>query len=731
MPKQPTIDVVVPIHNAGEELEACLASVHRHGGNYRLVLIDDASTDERVRALFRRLSAQRWPGCVLLHNEHRAGRVNTVNRGMALSANDVVLLDAATLVTAGWLDKMRRCAASDSRIGTVTPFAHQAGIGSSPESLRNNPVAEDPERINRALELAVVPLYPEIPSASGSCMFIRRTLIREIGAFDPDVGDDHGDAVDFSMRARKAGYRNVLCDDACVVYPGSRSVAEPGDTSAGHDLAKVLARHADYLPLVRAFNAQDPLRPVRGMIRSQRAVLGGENRPGVLHVVHARGGGTEKYIAELIAASRGGYRHYFLRILPDRWLLMEADAAQPSYYAWSRDGDGANGDWLRPVCAWLRIGVVHVHSLVGTGDDFLQVLGKSAVPYCYSVHDMYLPCPTVYLINSEGQYCNATTDHALCRQCLSKCSGLDTDVDRWRARYGAFLRKASRIFAPSRWAADTLTKYYPGIAVTVAPHRHAQCPDSSRSTPVRVVHNVFPLPDDECRHIGVLGAIGPEKGARHLDALVARIRERRLPLRMVVVGYTDFEARQQSSDQVLTIHGRYRPEDIEALLDSYRIALVVFPTVWPETFSYTLSEGWMAGRPALVPPRGALQERVLATGAGWIMEGWPDADAVLDQLVALTAPENRTELERAAQRAKAVFREGLRAAEPAADVYRDVLAKAAGQAAPDISIARYPIYEAACHALGMDPMPQAAARSPAGPVQRRTTIERLVGLLRG
>jgi glycosyltransferase involved in cell wall biosynthesis len=48
----------------------------------------------------------------------------------------------------------------------------------------------------------------------------------------------------------------------------------------------------------------------------------------------------------------------------------------------------------------------------------------------------------------------------------------------------------------------------------------------------------------------------------------------------------------------------------KTLLDHYRINLVVFPSAGPETYCYTLTEAWMAGRPALVPPIGALYERV-------------------------------------------------------------------------------------------------------------------------
>jgi len=393
--------------------------------------------------------------------------------------------------------------------------------------------------------------------------------------------------------------------------------------------------------------------------------------------------------------------------------------------AWPRDDGGLNRGWLRSVCAWLRIGVVHVHSLVGSGDDFLRILEDASVPYCYTAHDMYLPCPTVYLINSEGHYCNATTDNALCRQCLSKCDGLEeVDIDRWRERYRGFLANAARIYAPSDWARDTLERYYPGIEVTVAPPRSGvgcREPDPEFLPTLR-------LPKDELRHIGMLGAIGPEKGARRVEALVARIRERQLPLRIVVIGYTDRETRSQSSDLVLTIHGQYRHHEIEPLLDIYGIALVAFPTEWPETFSYTLGEAWMAGRAALVPPRGALQERVLAKGAGWIMDGWPDPDAILDQCMALTAPENTAELRRRGRLAREAASGDAQDADSIGMLYRDALADITRRTEPVID--RYRIYEAACRALRVKPLPPVAKPGPAAPTQRPTALVRLFRLLR-
>ena len=673
------VDIVIPLHDACEALEACVAGVREHGGYHRLVLVDDASTDERIGALLRRLAAERRPNCLVLRNDIRRGFAGSVNRGIEASGGDVVVLDPQVRVTRGWLHKLRRCAASDPRIGTLAPFVDELAECAAADL------------VNLAVEAAAVPLYPDLPAATGSCLYVRRRLIEDIGMLEP--GDEDAIA-GLQARAREAGYRNVLCDDA---YVGHIAVA-PGRKR--HD---------------------ERVEPLRAMVKSQLELISNDGKPGVLHVVHPRGGGTEKYIRELVAASSGAYRHYFLRIHPDRWRLTDADASVA--YDWPRD---ASGDWLRSMRAWLRIDVAHVHSLVGSGDDFLRILSDASLPYCYSVHDMYLPCPTVYLIDSEGRYCDATTDPELCRRCLSKFGAFaSTDIVRWRVRYASFLAGASKVYAPSAWAGDTISKYYPGVTVTVAPPPI----EPPVNAAVRTTVDAFSLPNDENRQIGVLGAIGPEKGARLVEALVARIRERRLPLRIVVIGYTDRESRHQTDDRVLTIHGPYQRDEIATLLDHYRIDLLAFPTIWPETFSYTLSEGWAAGRPALVPPRGALRDRILATGAGWIMEGWPDVDAILDQMMTVTGEENRTELAAKSRLAKDAFDGDVRAGVPAAILYRDALASAGSQA--EAAYSRYPIYEAACRALGVQPLPSVLPDPSKRPAQRRAPLKRLVQLLRG
>ncbi len=124
-----------------------------------------------------------------------------------------------------------------------------------------------------------------------------------------------------------------------------------------------------------------------------------------------------------------------------------------------------------------------------------------------------------------------------------------------------------------------------------------------------------------------------------------------------MIGYLDVERGPwQADDARLTVHGRYAARDLPALLRHYRVGIVLFPSAGPETFSYTLSEAWRAGIPALVPPIGALAERVAASGAGWVLsdDEWADEARMLARILSLSRPASADVRARAAASARAV-----------------------------------------------------------------------------
>ncbi|HVR92541.1 MAG TPA: glycosyltransferase family 2 protein, partial [Casimicrobiaceae bacterium] len=325
MPHQPgpAIDIIVPVYNAADDLRRCVDSVLLHtDGDYRLLLIDDASPDPAIGAYLEEMQSRALPQVHCVSNENNVGFTLTANRGMssARAGADVVLLNSDTIVTRGWLDKLVRCAQSDACIGTITPFSNNAEICSLPRFCENNPwpPERDTEPMVRALERAAAPSYPDLPTGVGFCLYIRRALIDSIGVFDPVFGLGYGEENDFCMRAARAGFRNVLCDDAFVVHLGGSSFGAKRSDLAQRNMAILLQRHPEYLDLVAAYIAADPLRPLREFALAHYRMLT-DPLPGLLHVVHGHGGGTEYHVRALMAASSSAFHHYLLIAIGDEW----------------------------------------------------------------------------------------------------------------------------------------------------------------------------------------------------------------------------------------------------------------------------------------------------------------------------------------------------------------------------------------------------------------------------
>jgi O-antigen biosynthesis protein len=648
------IDVVVPVYNAPDDVRVCVASVLAHlRPDVRLVLIDDASPDPRIAQCFRELERQAHPQVVLLRNGENLGFTGTANRGMQLSRADVILLNSDTIVTRGWLDAIMHCVATDPRIGTVTPFSNNAEICSFPRFCADNPwpLDADPEQVRRAIAEATVPTYPDLPTGVGFCMFVRRALLDEVGVFDMAFGKGYGEENDLCLRAHRAGWRNVLADNAFVVHTGGRSFAGQKSELGIRNMELLLARHPHYLDMVREYIAADPLRPLRESAAMRLAVNAAPDR-GVLHVIHHHGGGTETHVRALIAGSRERWRHYLAIAVEDRWQVEEHradgsvvpfDLARGDHEPWR--------DFVGGICATFGIALVHLHNVSACRDGILAALTALPVPYGYTVHDLNFACPTITFHGADGMYCGAQTDPAACARCLAAQPAFEgTDIVAWRERHRVLLRGAAFRIAPSQWAAETLERYFPESPATVIAH------GSPDDAPARQpgVRTMVMMPNDGVTTVGLLGAIGPDKGARRIERLCELARQRGARVRFVLIGYMDVEhGPWQSDDAVFTVHGRYAPADLPDLLAHYRVSLVLYPSAGPETFSYTLTEAWAAGRPVLVPPIGALAERVRDSGAGWVMsdDEWRDEAHMLDRIVALLDAANGERLSAASRRA--------------------------------------------------------------------------------
>ena len=253
--------VIVPVYNALEALDACLASLDRTlPAGTPVLLADDASPDPRIEPMARGWCERSPLGARYVRRPRNLGFPGNCNAAFAEAGDaDVVLLNSDTVTTTGWLAQLVRCADSDPRIATVTPWSNNAEICSWPRFCEDNPAPEFPDAIAEAAA-GLAPAYPELPTAVGFCMFLRRAALRQLGDFDAATfGRGYGEENDFCLRVAAMGWRNVLCDTAYVVHHGGASF-EPLDLApGGENLSRLLARWPDYNERVARFIMADPL----------------------------------------------------------------------------------------------------------------------------------------------------------------------------------------------------------------------------------------------------------------------------------------------------------------------------------------------------------------------------------------------------------------------------------------------------------------------------------------
>lgn len=256
------VDVIVPVYRGVEPTRHCIESVlrARQATPCELVLIDDASPEPELSRYLDSLVGR--AGVTVLRNAINLGFVQTVNRGMRLHPErDVVLLNSDTEVANDWLDRLRRCAGRAADIATVTPFSNNATICSYPVFCADNPLPPEVDvvELDGLFRKVNAGGLVDLPTAVGFCMYIRRPCLDRIGLFDAEgFGRGYGEENDFSRRAAKAGWRNVLCADTFVYHAGGVSFGTERPAlaaAAGEILAR---RHPEYDALVRDFCAADP-----------------------------------------------------------------------------------------------------------------------------------------------------------------------------------------------------------------------------------------------------------------------------------------------------------------------------------------------------------------------------------------------------------------------------------------------------------------------------------------
>jgi hypothetical protein len=130
----------------------------------------------------------------------------------------------------------------------------------------------------------------------------------------------------------------------------------------------------------------------------------------------------------------------------------------------------------------------------------------------------------------------------------------------------------------------------------------------------------------------LLGAIGQHKGYDVLLACAKDAVKRRLPLEFVVIGYTQKDAPLIKTGRVF-VTGNYLEAEAIHLLRRENPHVIFLPSIWPETWSYTLTHALESGIPVAGFDIGAIGERLKSRQLGYVLNLRTTPSELNDQLL--------------------------------------------------------------------------------------------------
>ena len=625
----PAVDIIMPVYNAFEYFDLLFESLGRTRINYKLIMIDDASPDERVYPYLKKY-ADEHENAVLLQNEHNMGFVKTVNRGLKIAIEDnahAVLLNTDVEVTDEWLERLITPVITGEKVATSTPFTNSGTTCSFPNFCKDNVIFEGMQawKIDNVFRF-INPKYPHMPTGIGFCMAMNIAALKEVGLLDEETfGKGYGEENDWCQRAIKAGYKNVHADNLFVYHKhGGSFLSEEKKRLIAENSEKLFARYPDYKREVGAFCAIDPAKKERlyAMIRLMSLI------PDVKTTIafdHAIGGGATSYLEQqckerleagekfLIIRYIGASEEYKLIYRYKKYRVELSDARLSNVLDMINSGDEI---WINELYTWP--------DLENVLDTITRLRDRLDAKIYFKYHDFFSICPAVTLVDNNYRYCDIAESSA-CDLCVANnenalCGGF-MNTASFRRAWRKFLAKCEMITVFSNSSKEILHRAYPELEnIEVRPHT---------TTPL-------PKPDmgpkkTDTFNIGILGAINENKGRLIIDDCLEEIRKTGRKDHIVVIGYTN----KEYDDDAITITGKYKRDQVDKLIEENDIDVFMIPSIWPETFSYTSSEIMSIDMPLAVFDIGAPPERVKDYEKGLIIPEYTGPKDLLDALEAL------------------------------------------------------------------------------------------------
>ncbi len=620
------IDIIIPVYNGQKYLEPLFSSIISNTMTpYRLLVADDKSTDADVLPLLYAIKSKNPDvDIIIVENNENLGFVKTVNNLAQLTRGNFVLLNTDVEVPPHWLERLIYPLVKMDGIACVTPFTNSGTICSFPNYLQDNylPTGMDVNSVDLAFSFVKFNKNVlDIPTGVGFCMGINKAVWDEIGGFDEIFGKGYGEENDWCMRAEKLGYRNLHVPNLFVYHKhGGSFLTEDKERYMKNNLEIINGRYPDYSDKIRQLIDDDAFSFLRKCVLAKALC---EKHGAIAIFDHDLGGGANQYVEESLP------NHKVAIIIRYNTLRCEFDASLRGENIGDLIIKATTLPDIRDLIGFFNVDEMVVNNLVSYPKviDFIEFLCElldRRIHLTYMMHDFYAICPMYNLINYEMEYCGVPEDPNYCNKCLKsnplirmqvayiRSEYPNISISDWRTHFGQLLYRADKIVFFSQSSMAIASKAYPALSLRrdkleVTPHK------------VTWVRRVATGAPGDVINIGIIGAMTFTKGIHIISALAGYIDNYQLNYRVHIFGKVTDPQMNLEQYSCVTLHGKYDRNELPLLMEQTHIDIILIPSIWPETFSYTTEESILMDLPVAVFDLGAPGERVRRYAKGIIL----------------------------------------------------------------------------------------------------------------
>lgn len=215
----------------------------------------------------------------------------------------------------------------------------------------------------------------------------------------------------------------------------------------------------------------------------------------------------------------------------------------------------------------------------------------------YMIHDFHCVCPKFDLI-SGANYCELKCDRNNC----------DINIQYWRDNWQVLLNSINEIRVFCNSSKEIIKKVYPALPdekFAFVPHDMSYC----HFLPYKIRFNE----NTRIAFVGTCNTIA--KGNEIINKFIKQYDKKEI----LILGNTPLSKENRNKKNVIQF-GKYNNEELPYILEEYNVNIVIFPSIWPETFSYIISELIKTGVSIISFNIGAQGEKIKKYDKGYLCE---------------------------------------------------------------------------------------------------------------